>query len=135
MDSETRMNFNDREIVIFYKPDIKKDTNTYAMAKQLTEHIREINVMKDRVTQTQLKEIIDILGVGVEEIIERESDAYKKQFQGKSFDEMQWIDVLVQNPEMIRTPIVFKGKRGIIIETPSNVLKLDESKGKNEVDN
>lgn len=135
MEQDIRMDFNEREITIFYKPGIKKDTNTYTLARQVSSHIREIDVMKDKVTPTQLKEIVDMLGVDVEKLIERDSDTYREQFHDKDFDESGWIDVLAKNPDMMRTPIVFKGKKGIIIETPSNVLKLDESRGRNEVSN
>lgn len=133
MESDTSMEFNEREVVIFYKPEIKKDSNTYAMAKQITEHIRDVNVLKEPITPTQLKEIVDLLEVGVDQLIEKESEIYKKQFEDKVFDEMQWIEVLVRNPDMLKTPIVFKGKKGIIIETPSNVLQLDEGHGSGEV--
>jgi len=44
------MEFSDKEIVIFYKPDIKKDNNTYVLASQITSHIRDIDVLKEKLT-------------------------------------------------------------------------------------
>lgn len=119
------MEFKDREILILYKPKEKKDHNTYVLATQLSGHVREIDVLKDKITPTQLKEIIDKLGVKVDDIIERESEIYEKMYKDKAFDEAGWIDILVQNPDLLKTPIVFKGKKGVVIETPSNVLSLD----------
>ena len=134
MDQNTPMEFKEREVLIIYKPKEKKDTNTYVLAKQLSEHIREIDVFKDKLTQTQLKEIIDMLGVGVEELIERDSDTYRETYKDKAFDEMGWIDVLIKNPDLLKTPIVFKGKKGVIISTPSNVLSLDPEHSTKRVD-
>lgn len=120
--------FNEREITIFYKPQIKKDSNTYVLASQISEHIRDIDVLKVKLTSTQLKEIVDMLGLPIEDLIERDSDIYKEMYKDKAFDEADWLAVLVQNPDLLRTPIVFKGKKGILIETPSNVLSLDPEK-------
>ena len=122
------MEFKEREIVIFYKPNIKKDSNTYVLASQISNHIRDIDVLKEKLTSTQLKKIIDLLGLPIEDLIERDSDIYKRMYQDKAFDEAGWLSVLVQNPDLLRTPIVFKGKKGMLIETPSNVLSLDEEK-------
>ena len=129
MAQNTPIEFKDREILILYKPKIKKDNNTYALARQLSDHIREVDVFKDKLTPTQLKEVVDMLGVNIEDIIERDSDTYKEHYKDKAFDEADWIEILVQNPDLLRTPIVFKGKKGVLIETPSNVLKLDPEKG------
>jgi arsenate reductase len=122
------MEFSDKEIVIFYKPDIKKDNNTYVLASQITSHIRDIDVLKEKLTSTQLKKVVDMLGLPIEDLIERDSDIYKSMYHDKAFDEAGWLSVLVQNPDLLRTPIVFKGKKGILIETPSNVLSLDDEK-------
>lgn len=128
MAQSTPMEFKEREIVIFYKPNIKKDSNTYVLASQISNHIRDIDVLKEKLTSTQLKKIIDLLGLPIEDLIERDSDIYKRMYQDKAFDEAGWLSVLVQNPDLLRTPIVFKGKKGMLIETPSNVLSLDEEK-------
>lgn len=122
------MEFSDKEIVIFYKPDIKKDNNTYVLASQITSHIRDIDVLKEKLTSTQLKKVVDMLGLPIEDLIERDSDIYKRMYKDKVFDEAGWLAVMVQNPDLLRTPIVFKGKKGILIETPSNVLSLDEER-------
>ena len=122
------MEFNDKEIVIYYKPEIKKDSNTYVLASQITSHIRDIDVLNEKLTSTQLKKVVDMLGLPIEDLIERDSDIYKRMYKDKAFDEAGWLSVLVQNPDLLRTPIVFKGKRGILIETPSNVLSLDDEK-------
>ncbi|MGK7397210.1 MAG: arsenate reductase family protein [Candidatus Cyclobacteriaceae bacterium M3_2C_046] len=123
------MEFNDKEILLFYKPGVKKDKNTYNLAKQVSEHINDVDITKDPPTETHLKEIIMVLGVKAEDIIERDSDIYKKQYDKKEMDEENWIKAMIKNPDLIRTPIAFKGKRGFIIDTPSKVLDLDPKKG------
>ncbi|MDQ3392521.1 MAG: hypothetical protein M3512_00145 [Bacteroidota bacterium] len=127
------MEKSNREITLYYKPAIKKDKNTLAMATQITPHIREVDVLKDTPTETQMMTILAQLGIDVEDIIERESEVYKEEYDGKSFDVQGWVQVLVQNPEMIKTPIAIRGNRAILVETPSNILDLDPEKGYNDL--
>lgn len=128
------MEFNDKEILLLYKPHVKKDKNTFTLAKQVSEHINDINVLKQPLSETYLREILMLLKVPVEKLIERESDVFKTQFKGKDLDEAGWIQALCKNPDMIKTPIAFKGKQGMIVETPSNVLRLDPKEGFNDLD-
>ena len=127
------MEFNDREILLYYKPQEKKDKNTYNLAKQVSEHINDVDVLKDTPTASQLKQVLDALGVDVEKLIERDSDVYRDEYEGKSFDEITWLNIMVKNPDLIKTPIAIKGKRAMIVETPSNVLSLDPDYGFNDI--
>lgn len=123
------MEFSDREITLFFKPGVKKDKNTYVLASQISPHIREIDVYKNTPTETQLMTVLALLNIDVEKIVERESEVYKESYEGKSFETEGWIQVLVKNPDMIKTPIAIKGNRAILVETPSNVLDLEPEKG------
>jgi arsenate reductase len=127
------MQFNDRELIIFWKPDQKKDKNTLNLAKQVSNHIRDIDVYTESVTATQLTEILGLLNLPIEKLIEKESDEYKKNFQDKDLEDTEWIKAMTNKPELIKTPIVFLGKKGMIIETPSNVLSLDPNHGYNSL--
>ncbi len=127
------MEFNKREILLYYKPNVKKDKNTYNLAKQVSDHINDVNVLKDPPTASQLKQVLDVLGVDIEKLVERDSDIYKEEYEGKSFDEPTWLNIMVKNPDLIKTPIAILGDRGVLVETPSNVLDLDPKGGYNDI--
>lgn len=126
------MEFNKREAIIFWNPDEKRDKNTYNMVKQLTEHIREIDVRKQKVTQTQLIEILGKLDRRAEDLVDKDSDPFKSKFKDVELEEEGWLNAIVANPEMLYTPIVFLGDRGMIVDTPSRVLDLDPKQGFND---
>lgn len=128
------MQFNDdRELVLFLKPDKKKDKNTLNLAKQVSAHIRDVDVMKENLTATKIIEILQILNLKPQDLIDKESDIYMKEYKGKDLDEDSWVKAMANFPELIRTPIAFLGKRGMVVETPSNVLKLDPNEGYNSL--
>lgn len=126
------MQLNKREALIFWNPDEKRDKNTYNMVKQLTEHIREVDIRKDKITQTQLIEIISKLDRRAEDLVDKDSDPYKGQFKDVDLAEEGWVKALVENPEMLYTPIVFLGNKGMIVDNPSRVLDLDPKHGFND---
>ena len=126
------MELNEREITLFYNPANKKSRNTLAMAKQLTENIKEWDVIQNPPTERQLMEIMQMLDATIDDMIEKDSDLYREKFENSDFTDDEWLTVLKKNPELIQTPIVFRGKKGMFIDTPSNVLDLDPSGGTND---
>ena len=126
------MEYNKREAIIYWKPEVKRDKNTYNLVKQLTEHINDVDVMKNMPNQRQLIEIIDKLGRRAEDLVDKDSTTFKKKFHDVDLEEEEWLKALVANPEMLYTPIVFLGERGMIVDTPSRVLDLDPSHGFND---
>lgn len=127
------MEFSKRQVLIFYKPEQKKDKNTYDLAMQLTEHIRSVDVLKDKITETQLIEILNKLDRSPVDIVDKGSDSYIKNYDGVDLTDNDWLKALTANPEMLLTPIVFYGDRGMIVDTPSRVLDLDPTHGYNDL--
>lgn len=133
MNTKMPLEFNEREIVIFYNSARKKGRNTLAIAKSMTNHVREWDILHDPPTPLQLRRIMELLNTDVEGLIERDSAVFHEKYEDVILTEDEWLDVLHHNPDMIQEPIAFMGKRGIIIETPSNVLNLDPSHGFNDM--
>lgn len=127
------MEFNDRQVTIFYKPEEKKDKNTYDLAMQLSEHIRAVDIFKDMPTESQLIDILNHLDRSPSDVIDKSSDTYIKTYEGVDLTDDDWLKALIANPEMLMTPIVFYGKRGMIVDTPSRVLDLDPTHGFNDL--
>lgn len=125
------LNLNDKEILLFYKPGRKKDKNTLNLAKQVTAHINDRDVTVDPPTETQIKEIIQLLDRPIRDLIDKESEPFKRQYEDTDLTDDQWLKAITNEPDLLKTPIAFKGKRGIIVDTPSDVLELDPKKGYN----
>jgi len=127
------MEFSERQVLIYYKPEEKKDKNTYDLAMQLSQHILARDVFKDTPTQSQLIEILNQLNRKPTDLVDKSSDTYIKSYEGIDLSDDDWLKALTANPEMIMTPIVFYGKRGMIVDTPSRVLDLDPTHGFNDL--
>lgn len=125
------LNLNDKEILLFYKPGRKKDKNTLNLAKQVSSHINDRDVTLNPPTETQITEILQLLERPISDLIDRDSEPFKKQYQDSDLSDDQWLKAISNEPDLLKTPIAFKGKRGIIVDTPSDVLNLDPKQGFN----
>jgi arsenate reductase-like glutaredoxin family protein len=117
------MDFNKDTVLIIYKGNSRSDKEGYGYASALKPHVHDIDVTKEPLTSTQIKEIADKLGVEVEALVDKESDVYKEEYTGMSFDASNWLNILSQKPALLRTPIIFDGEDGHIFESGRDVIK------------
>nr|WKN38914.1 ArsC/Spx/MgsR family protein [Tunicatimonas sp. TK19036] len=123
------MEWNPKEVVIIYNFEERGNREAVAYAKQIAQHVNEIDISKNPLTERQLAELLDRLGVGIEDIIDRRSDLYKEKYQDVDMEEADWLGVIKHNPELMRTPIGILGDKAVICESPGDMLKLDDGQG------
>lgn len=87
--------------------------------------ILEINILKDKFTATRLLQLCNKMKVNLKDVVDTECEFYKNNFIGSSFDEADWVRILVEHPELITTPIVETSITAEIIENPREVLSVN----------
>lgn len=123
------MEFNPQEVTLIYNFDKQGDREAIAYAKQIAQHVHEIDISKNPLTESQLAELKTKLGVSMEKLIDVKSDVYKENYEGKSIDEAEWLGILKRNPNLMKTPIGILGEKSIIADLPSHILSLDDGQG------
>lgn len=123
------MEFNPKEITIIYNFNKRGDRESLAYAKQMAQHVNEVDISKTPLTERQMAQLLEKLGVGVEEIIEKTSDVYRDKYEGKEMDETDWLGVIKHEPNMMKTPIGMLGDKSVICDLPNQILTLDEGQG------
>lgn len=123
------MEWNPKEVVIIYNFNERGNREALAYAKQIAQNVNEVDISKTPLTERQMAQLLDNLGVGVEDIIDRRSDIYKEKYQDVEMEEADWLGVIKHNPELMRTPIGMLGNRAVICESPGDMLKLDDGQG------
>lgn len=118
------MKTNDREILIFYHPEIPLHRRTVAHAKSLSNHIKDVPFNKDAVTNMDWKALLDMLGMAPKDLLDKSTDYYQKNIRGRDFDKEGWLNVLRYNPDIILAPIAVRGKEAVQCLSPPDVYKL-----------
>jgi len=81
-----------------------------------------VEYLKTPPTESEIKDLLKMLGMKAEEIVRKGEPLYKEKFANKKLTEAQWIKALAKNPILIERPIIVKGKKAIIGRPPESVL-------------
>lgn len=79
--------------------------------------------LKEPLSRSELVELLRKLRLSPLELIRKNDPLFKENFKNQEFSDEQWIDVLIQHPELMERPVVEKGNRAIIARPPE---KLDD---------
>jgi arsenate reductase len=112
------------EITIYHNPRCGKSRATLALIEErgLTPHV--VEYLETPPTRTELKAILEKLGLKPEQLLRTSEDVYKAEYAGKTLTDAQWIDAMVQHPILIERPIVIRGNRAVLGRPPENVKAL-----------
>ncbi|MCK0131608.1 hypothetical protein MWU59_08840 [Flavobacteriaceae bacterium F08102] len=115
---------SNRQITLFYNSDSKRAKQTLAYAKAEGYPIREIDMLKTKVTGTQLAELADKLQLHIKDLVNQEHPAYTSLFEPHNLSDNDWIKMIQHNPKIMKQPIALRGDKTILVETPTDILKL-----------
>ena len=74
-----------------------------------------IEYLKDQpFSEKSLGDILNKLGLKPMEIIRTQEADYKQEYKGKDFSHEEWIKILVENPKLIRRPIIVKNDKAVL---------------------
>ncbi len=115
---------SERQITLFFHSKSKraKQTLAYARAEGLPIHL--VDMMKTPLTGTQIAELSDRLGILVKDLVNQEHPAYTKKFEQHEFSSDDWIKMIRNNPEIMKQPIAIRGDITILIETPTDIIRI-----------
>ncbi len=114
----------DRQITLFYSSKSVRAKQTLVYAKAEGFPIQEIDILKTKLTGTQIVELAGRLQIKVEDLVNQEHPAYKSQFEHHDFSERDWIKMIQHNPEIMKQPIALRGDITILVETPTDIIKI-----------
>lgn len=109
------------KITIFHNTRCSKSRCVLTMLEEnrLKPEIR--NYMEAPPSVSELRQILQQLGIKAEELVRKGEKMYKENYKGKVLTEDEWIKVLSENPRLIERPIVIKGDKAVIGRPPEKV--------------
>lgn len=115
---------SDRQITLFYNSKSSRAKQTLAYAKAEGLPIQEIDVLQTPVTGTQIIEIADRLGINVADLVNQDHPTYSAKFNKAELSSEDWIKMIQNNPDILKQPIAIRGDITILVETPSDIIKI-----------
>lgn len=114
------------EIKLIYNSSRMEEKRAVGYAEALKDHkLQTIDVTKEHITETQLVELAQQLGVGIHDLVDTHSALYKDNYENKDFEDAELVRVLSQNLEMLKTPIALKEGEASFVTASYDFIKQD----------
>ncbi len=109
---------------IYHNPRCSKSRQTLQIIKNANIEVEIIEYLKKIPTKKELKLLLQQLNLKPFELIRKGEAIYKEKFKNSSFNEEEWIQIMIEYPKLIERPIVVKGNKAVLGRPPENVLSL-----------
>lgn len=117
------MQFHPNELFLLYNPQTNAGKQTKALARDICNHINEVDIIHEKLSPTYWKEIVTMVGRNPEDLLDQSHPDYQK-VAGNSYTMNGWLDVLTHYPHLLRAPIVIYHGKAALCQTPTDIMKL-----------
>jgi len=119
------------ELTLIFHSDKDQDKKARAFVETLTDYkVKTIDLKREALTETQLAEIANKMGVSVRQLID---PGYKDRFESKDVKTIDGVfdndllTILKQEPILINTPIAIIGKRAFSYASAYDLLNRNSA--------
>lgn len=109
---------------IYYNPRCSKCRETLKLIEGKGKKVEIIDYLNQPPTVETLQSIVKVLGIKPEELLRKKEPVFIEKYKGKILSDKEWLEVMIQNPQLIERPIVINGNKAIIGRPPERVLDL-----------
>ncbi len=108
---------------IYHNPRCKKSRAGLQFIKDKTNDIEIVEYLKNPISEGELKELLMKLNKNPLDMIRTQEAIYKSDFKGKNFTDDEWVKIMIENPKLIKRPIVVKNNKAVWGD-PAEELKI-----------
>ena len=96
----------ENEILLIYNGRKSHDTKVLGYASAVQKYtVNERNIDKNPLTETQLNQVANDMGLQILDLIDKKSDAYLNEIKDQRFSNEEMMKIVKQHPEILKTPI------------------------------
>lgn len=113
------------KITIYQKPTCTTCRKVSKVLEDSGVDFELVNYYIDPIPKAKLKELIQKMGIRPEELIRKHEDVYEElKLADKQLSDNEWIDYMVQYPDLIQRPIVEKGSKAILARPAERIEEI-----------
>ena len=80
-----------------------------------------VEYIKHPLQKKELEELVALLNMKPLDLIRQKEVIFIENYKGKTLPDEQWIEVLLQHPQLMERPIISDGKKAIIARPPEKI--------------
>jgi len=93
-------------VQIYHNPRCSKSRAGLDYLKAKIVDFEVIDYLKTGLTVEILLQILQRLNVKPIELVRTQEDYFKQQLKGKNFSDEEWIQIIIENPKLLKRPII-----------------------------
>lgn len=109
---------------IYHNPRCSKSRQGLQILENSGTNFEVIKYLDSPLSEVELKNIIDLLGIQPIELVRKNEAIWKQNFKGKILDDATIIQAMAEHPKLIERPIVVSDNKAVIGRPPENILSL-----------
>ncbi len=98
---------------IYHNPRCKKSRAGLQYIQDKTDDIEIVEYLKKPISENEFKELLMKLNRKPLEMVRTQEAIYKSDFRGKQFTDDEWVKIMIENPKLIKRPIVTKNNKAV----------------------
>lgn len=111
-------------IKIYHNPRCKKSRAGLQHLVEKKVEFGLIEYLKNPITEEELKDILVKLNLKPIDMVRTQEEVYKKELKGKKFNDDEWVKIIVENPKLLKRPIVVKEYKAVWGDPAEEIDKL-----------
>jgi arsenate reductase len=114
---------SDKLITLIYHGDDHIGQEVLAYAKTEEMLVRDIDISKTKVSETNWAEFAEKLGIEIKDLVNMNHPNFMQHYDAEvDLNEHDWLKFLENNPSTLRAPIAMKGEKIQLMENPQDML-------------
>jgi arsenate reductase len=109
---------------IYHNPDCSKSCSALDVLKQHGISAEVVEYLHEVPGKDELRSLLEMLNMKPLELIRKHEGVFQQKFSGLDLTDDEWIDIMLQYPELIERPIVVKDGKAIIARPADKILEL-----------
>ena len=111
------------KIIVYQKPSCTTCRQVYKTLKESGVDFDTVDYYVEPISKTKLKELLKKMGLSASELVRKKEEIYKTLgLAEKKLSDDEWVELMIQHPDLIQRPIVEKGAKAILAR-PAERLK------------
>lgn len=111
-------------IKIYHNPRCRKSREGLQILEDSGQEFEIVKYLEDVPSESELKTLIDQLGITPIDLVRRGEKIWKEEFKGKSLSDQAIIKAMAEHPKLIERPIVVKDSKAVIGRPPESIKSL-----------
>ena len=111
-------------VTIYHNPRCRKSREglEYLRSKGIEPEIR--TYISDPMSVDEFGLLMSKLNSKAADMIRTQEEIYRKELKGKDFTDEEWMLIILEEPKLLKRPIVVKGNRAIWADPAQNIDQL-----------